>query len=147
MLCECAARRKLDFSALRRDSVSILVASARSRALQGALSGVPGRPWRLSGRSGRPPRRSGDALRMLLQATGSPERVPGAILNRFWVPRCVSGDRSSIDFRSVFRLILRLHIPQSLQRSTLSDDARLLIATPMQKTRIMLAISGCCALL
>ena len=58
----------------------------------------------------------------------------------------VSGDRSSIDFRCVFRLILRPHIPQSHQRSTLSDDARLLIATPMQRWCIMMAISGCCVL-
>ena len=45
MLCECAARRKRDFSALGRDLASILVASARSQALQGDLSGVLGRPW------------------------------------------------------------------------------------------------------
>ena len=51
MLQESAARRKLDFSAPGRDLASILVASERSQALQGGLSGVPGRPWRLSGHS------------------------------------------------------------------------------------------------
>ena len=70
MLCECAARRKPDFSILERDLASILVASARSRALQGALSGVLGRAWRLSGHSRRTPgtlRDAPESLRRRLQ--------------------------------------------------------------------------------
>ena len=55
MLRERAAQRKLGFSALGRALASILVALARSQALQGALSGVPGRPWRFSGHSRRAP--------------------------------------------------------------------------------------------
>ena len=51
MLRERTAQRKLDFSAPGRDLVSILVSSVCSQALQGALSGVPGHPWRPSGRS------------------------------------------------------------------------------------------------
>ena len=43
--------RQLEFFVPGRDLASILVASARSQALQGALSGVPGRPWRPSGHS------------------------------------------------------------------------------------------------
>ena len=35
---------KLDFFVSGRDLVSILAALARSQALQGALSGLPGRP-------------------------------------------------------------------------------------------------------
>ena len=66
---------------------------------------------RNSGNSGGPASglgpHSGDAFGTLLHATGSPERVPGAILTRFWVPRGVSEDRFSFDFRCDFRLILR----------------------------------------
>ena len=43
--------RQLEFFVPGRDLASILVASARYQALPGALSGVPARPWRLSGRS------------------------------------------------------------------------------------------------
>ena len=103
-----------------RDLASILVASARSRTLPDALSGVPGRPWGLSGRfpdaqgtrqeAPESLRRSLDALGMLLGATGHP-RGPGSILSRFWVPRGVSGDRFSIDFRGDVRLILRASWP------------------------------------
>ena len=50
-LREGAAREKLDFFAPGRDLASIFVASARSRAILGALPGVPGCPWGLSGRS------------------------------------------------------------------------------------------------
>jgi len=42
-LRERAAQEQLDFSAPGCDLASILVSSARSRMLQGALSGVPGR--------------------------------------------------------------------------------------------------------
>ena len=66
--------------------------SACSQALQGTLSGVPGRPGDAPdapvvrrGRSGALPRRSRDAFGTLLDATGRPERVLGAILKRFWV--------------------------------------------------------------
>ena len=48
------------------------------------------------------PRRSRDAFGTLLDATGCPERVPGPIFSRFWVPRGVSRDRFSIDFHRDF---------------------------------------------
>ena len=51
MLCERAAREKLDFFARGSDLASILIASARSRVPPGALSGVPGRSQGLLGRS------------------------------------------------------------------------------------------------
>ena len=90
--------KNLDFFAAGRDSTSILVASACSRALPSVLSGVPGRPWGLSGRSRDAPeaprdtpkalpRRSQDPFGMLLGASGRPERLPGAIFSRFWVPQ------------------------------------------------------------
>ena len=72
-----------------------------------ALGDSPGTPGGHRGRSGTLPRRSADAFGTLLHATGSPERVPGAILTRFWVPRGVSEDQFSFDFRCDFRLILR----------------------------------------
>ena len=50
MLCERAAREKLDFNR-GSDLASILIASARSRVPLGALSGVPGRSQGLLGRS------------------------------------------------------------------------------------------------
>ena len=90
MLCECAARRKLDFSALERDLASILVASARSRALQGALSGVLGRAWRLSGHSRRTPGTLRDAPETL------PRRLRDA-LGRHGVSR----EGPSSDFESI----------------------------------------------
>ena len=82
--------------------------------LLGMLPGAPGRPfWRpggplatlrtLSRRAGDAPetlpRRSRDAFGTLLDATGCPERVPGPIFSRVWVPRGVSRDRFSIDFQ------------------------------------------------
>ena len=85
--------------------------------LLGMLPGAPGRPfWRpggplatlrtLSRRAGDAPetlpRRSRDAFGTLLDATGCPERVPGPIFSRFWVPRGVSRDRFSIDFHRDF---------------------------------------------
>ena len=88
-LRERTARKKIDFFAPGRDLASILVASGRSRTLPGALSGVPGRPWRVSGRSQgaeHAPRRSRDAIGMLLVAMGHPERLPRPVLSRFWVP-------------------------------------------------------------
>ena len=66
------------------------------------LGESPGTPGGRRGRSGTLPGRSGDAFGTLLHATGSPERVQAAILSRFWLPRGVSGDRSSVDFRCVF---------------------------------------------
>ena len=46
------------------------------------------------------PRRSRHAFGVLLGATGRPERVQGAILGRFWVPRGFSERRFWIDFRT-----------------------------------------------
>ena len=116
MLRERAARRKLDFSALGRDLASILIASARSQALQCALSGVPGRPLRLSRHSRRTPgtlRDAPETLRRRLRDAlsrhgvsregpgsdfdsllGAPRRLWGSIFDRFslWF---------SIDFASV----------------------------------------------
>ena len=95
-------------------------------SLLGALPGAPGRPfWRpgaplatlrtLSWRAGDAPetlpRRSRDAFGTLLDVTGCPERVPGAIFTRFWVPRGVSGDRFSIDFHNDCRSILQASWP------------------------------------
>ena len=51
-------REKVDFFIPGRDCASILVASARSRAPPGALSGFPGCPWRVSVCSRDAPRRS-----------------------------------------------------------------------------------------
>ena len=86
-------------------------APRRSRApflaFRGALGDSPGTPGGRRGRSGMLSRRSGDAFGTLLHATESPEKVPGAILTRFWVPRGVSEDRFSVDFRGDFRFILR----------------------------------------
>ena len=50
-VCERTVRRKLDFFVPGRDLASIWAASARSRTLPGALSGVPGHAWGSSGRS------------------------------------------------------------------------------------------------
>ena len=54
-LRERAERKQLDFFACRRDSASILVASALSGAFPSASLGVPGRPWGLSWSSRRSP--------------------------------------------------------------------------------------------
>ena len=64
-LRERAAREKLDFFASGRDLASILIASARSRAVPGGLYCVPGRPWGLSGRSWSVPDTLKDAPKML----------------------------------------------------------------------------------
>ena len=77
----------------------------------GALKDSLGAPGARRGRPKTLPRRSRDAFGTLLDATMCPERVLGAILSRFWVPRGVSGDRFSIDFRDDFRLISRASWP------------------------------------
>ena len=90
-------------------------APRRSRApflaSRGTLGNPPDAPAARRGRSGTLPRRSQDAFGTLLDATGCPERVPGTIFIRFWVPRGLSGDRFSIDFHGDFRLILRASWP------------------------------------
>ena len=90
-------------------------ASGHSRALfpasRGALGESPGAPGTCCGRAEAPSRRSRDALGMLLDATARPERVPGAILNRFLVPQGLSRDRFSIKFWGDFQLILRASWP------------------------------------
>ena len=76
-------------------------------ALRDSL-GAPG------ARRGRPktlPRRSQDAFGTLLVATVCPERVPGAILSRFWVAQGFSRHRFSVDFRGDFRLVSRASWP------------------------------------
>ena len=78
---------------------------------RGALRDSLGAPGARRGRPKTLPRRSRDAFGTLLDVTMCPERVLGAILSRFWVPRGVSGDRFSIDFRGDFRLILRASWP------------------------------------
>ena len=93
-----------------RELASILAPQKRSRVLSGAAPGVPGRFCRHSGRSWAAPetlpRRSRDAFRMLLSTTGRPERAPGSILSRFWVPRSCSRtiwDRCACRFSHRFR--------------------------------------------
>ena len=78
---------------------------------RGALRDSLGAPGARRGRPKTLPRRSRDAFGTLLDASGCPERVPGAIFTRFWVPRAVSGDRFSIDFLYDFRSILRASWP------------------------------------
>ena len=66
--------QKLDFFVAGRDSASILVASARSRTLSGALPGVSGCPWGLSGRSQGAPGTPQDA----------PETLPRRLRDALW---------------------------------------------------------------
>ena len=113
-----AQREENEFSAPGRDLASILIVSACSGALQGVLSDVPVRSWRPSRHSRGAPRTLRDApktlprrLRDALGRVGVSERVPGAILYRFWVPRGVSGYRFSIAFCDDFRFILRASWP------------------------------------
>ena len=68
-------RGQHDFFTTGCDLASILVASARSRVLLGALSGPPGRLCRHSGCSWSTP--------------GTPQDAPEALLERSWVPRGV----------------------------------------------------------
>ena len=90
-------------------------APRRSRApflaSRGTLGDPPDAPAARRGRSGTLPRRSRDAFGTLLDATGCPERVPGTIFTRFWVPRGVSGDEFPIDFHYDLRSILRASWP------------------------------------
>ena len=90
MLRKRTARRKLDFSAPGRDLVSILVSSACSQALQGALSGVPGRPWRLFRHSRRAPGTLRDA----------PETLPRRLRDALGC-HGVSREGPSSDFESI----------------------------------------------
>ena len=105
MLCERAAREELVFFAPICDLASILVTSARSRALLGAQFGVPGRHWGRSGRSQGVPGTPRDAPETLPRhpwdapgrhgasqacprtdfdsILGAPEALSGLILNRF----------------------------------------------------------------
>ena len=78
---------------------------------QDALRDSLGAPGARRGRPKTLPRRSHDAFGTRLDPTVRPESVPGAILSRFWVPRGVSGDRFSMDFRDDFRFILRASWP------------------------------------
>ena len=72
-------------------------------ASPGALGDPPGAPGARRGRPKTLLRRSQDASGTLLGATGHPERVPGPILTRFWVPRDLCRDRFWFDFRVDFR--------------------------------------------
>ncbi len=105
VLRERAVSKKLAFFASGRDRASILVASARSRALLGVSSGVPSRPWGPSGRFRRSPGTPRDAPEMLPRRLrdalerhgasreppelefdsilGAPGTVPAPILDRF----------------------------------------------------------------
>ena len=109
MLRERTAQRKLDFSAPGRDLVSILVSSACSQALQGALSGVPGHPWRPFGRSRGAPGTLRDApetlprrLRDVLGHHGVYGEGPGSDFQSILGPPEVS---LGINFRSIFTVI------------------------------------------
>ena len=62
----------------------------------------PGAPGARRGRPKTLLRRSQDASGTLLGATGHPERVPGPILTRFWVPRDLCWDRFRINVRVDF---------------------------------------------
>ena len=68
------------------------------------------------------PRRSRDALGTLWAATGRPKKVPGVILNRFWVPQGVSRDRFSFDFLLIFAEIPEVQeIPEILDIPKILD--------------------------
>ena len=131
-LREQAARQKLDFFAPGRDLVSILVASARSRTLPGALSGVPGRPWRVSGRSRGAPRTPRDAPETLprrhrdaLGGHGVSREAPGTDFESILGAPSRFRDRFCIKFRVDFRVDLRTNFASELaserHTSRLSD--------------------------
>ena len=114
MLCERAAREKLDFFARGSDLASILIASARSRVFPGARSGVPERSQGLLGRSRGTPGTPQDTpktlprrLRDALGRQGMSREGPGSDFESILMPRGVSGDRFLIDSRDAFRLISR----------------------------------------
>ena len=132
MLRGRAAQRKLDFSAPRRDLASILVASARSQGLQGALSGVPGRPWRPSGHSRSAPGTLQDApetlprrLRDALGRRGASRETPSTDFESILGAPSRSRDRFCIDFRIDFRVDFRTNFASELasewHTSRLSD--------------------------
>ena len=101
MLRKRAVRKKNDFCAPGCHLVWLLVAPDRSRTLLGALFGVLGCPWGLSGRSRGTPGTSQDAPEALPRRLrnapgrhgtsetdfdsilGAPEPLPGPILDRF----------------------------------------------------------------
>ena len=121
MLCERAAQEKLDFFAPGRDLASILVASGRSRTLPGALSGVPGRPWRVSGRSQGAPRTPQDAPETLprrhrdaLGGHGVSREAPGTDFESILCAPSRSQDRFCIDFRVDFRVDFRANFAKAL---------------------------------
>ena len=107
-LPERAVRRIVDFFAPRGDSASILVVSRRLRTPRVPFSPPQGGLGdRAFGRSRAalwtPPGRAGDAPRRSWVPPGCPgelREVPGAILDRFWVPRGASRDRFGLDFGS-----------------------------------------------
>jgi len=122
-VCERAAQRKLDVAppgVQKSVAFSAVPAIWGSRKKVGSLReifwGLPGTlknrglphkgffgaPRASPGRSETLPNRSRDAFGTLFDSTGRPERVPGAILGRFCVPRCVTRDRLSIDVREDF---------------------------------------------
>ena len=117
VLRERTERRKLDFSAPGRDLLLILASSVCSQARQGALSGVPGHPWRPSGRSRGAPGMLRDApetlprrLRDALGRHGVSAEGPGSDFHSILgAPRFLRGSISDqfsrwflIDFASEF---------------------------------------------
>ena len=92
MLRERAARRKLDFPAPGCDLASILVTSAHSPALQGTLSGVPGRSWEFFNQSRGAPGALREASTTL---PGQLRAAPGTDLGSIFVPIFASISQAS----------------------------------------------------
>ena len=116
-LRERTARKQIDFF---RSWTRLAV----DFGLLGALPDAPGRPfWRpevpldslrtLPGRTEDAPRRSRDAIGMLLVATGRPERLPGPVMSRFWVPRAAPGTDFASSFVSICASIFVRILPAS----------------------------------
>ena len=121
MLRDRTARTKLDFFTHGRVLASILVDSARSRTLPGVLSGVSGRPWRLSGRSWGAPGTPRDApetlprrLRDALGRHGASREASGTDFASILGAPSRSRDRFCIDFRVDFQVDFRTNFANEL---------------------------------